>query len=471
MRLSVPRLVVAGLSGDAGKTLVSLGLVRALARRGVRVAPFKKGPDYIDAAWLGAAARKPGRNLDPFLMNDEALGKALGTCPDADLLVVEGNRGLYDGIDAAGGNSTAELAKKLGAPILLVVDVTKTTRTAAAMVLGCQKLDPDAWIAGVVLNRVATPRQEWVIRDAIAAATGVPVVGAIGLLRSESRLVGRHLGLVTAAEHPGREEALEKIADAVEKAVAVDAVVALAARAFDRTFPDAAAPAKGDAVRIGIVKDAAFSFYYPENLEALEARGAELVPVAALDDEAFPEVDAIYIGGGFPEVHAERLSGARQFLGSLREAAGRGVPVYAECGGLMLLSRDLSVQGRRYPMAGVLDLQVEQTVRPKGHGYAVGSVDLANPFFAMGTELRGHEFHYSHVVAGGDAGRTVMGLSKGTGVQEHRDGVVKGNVWASYVHLHASTSDAWADGLVAAARRQALGELIHETALRQETGR
>jgi cobyrinic acid a,c-diamide synthase len=463
MRLSVPRLVVAGLSGDAGKTLVSLGIVRALARRGAKVAAFKKGPDYIDAAWLGAAAGKPGRNLDTFLMKDESLGKALETGAGADLLVVEGNRGLYDGVDAQGGHSTAELAKKLGAPILLVVDVTKTTRTAAALVLGCQKLDPEAWIAGVVLNRVATPRHEAVIRDAIASATGVPVLGAIGLLRSEARLVGRHLGLVTAAEHPGREEALEKIADVVECAVALDAVVALAGRAFERTFPEAAPPSKGDAVRIGVVRDVAFSFYYPENLEALEARGAELVPVAALEDEAIPDVDAVYVGGGFPEVHAERLSLARRFLGSLREAAASGVPVYAECGGLMLLSRDLSVQGRRYPMAGVLDLQVEQTVRPKGHGYAVGSVDWPNPFFAVGTELRGHEFHYSHVVAGADAGRTVMGLSKGTGVHERRDGVVKGNVWASYVHLHASTSDAWADGLVAAARRQAVGESLHET--------
>ena len=453
MRLTVPRLVVAGLSGDAGKTLVSLGIVRALARRGVKVAAFKKGPDYIDAAWLASAAGRPGRNLDTFLMEDEALGSTLETAADAELLLVEGNRGLYDGIDAAGGHSTAELAKKLGAPILLVVDVTKTTRTAAALVLGCQKLDPEAWIAGVVLNRVATSRQEGVIRTAIAAATGVPVLGAIGLLRTESRLVGRHLGLVTAAEHPGREEALEKIADSVESAVALDAVVALAGRAFERTFGSAPAAAKGGPVRIGVVKDAAFSFYYPENLEALEARGAELVPVSALDDETLPEVDAVYVGGGFPEVHVERLSGSRRFLGSLREAAEQGVAIYAECGGLMLLSRDLSVQGRRYPMAGVLDVSVEQTVRPQGHGYAVGTVDTPNPFFPAGTELKGHEFHYSHVVAGSDADRTVVALAKGAGVRARRDAIVKGNVWASYVHLHARTSDAWADGLVAAAGR------------------
>ena len=465
MRLSVPRLVVAGLSGDAGKTLVSLGIVRSLARRGARVAPFKKGPDYIDAAWLGAAAGRPGRNLDTFLMPDEAIGAALAAAAGDELLVVEGNRGLYDGIDAAGAHSTVELAKKIGAPILLVVDATKATRTVAALVLGCQKLDPDAWIAGVVLNRVATPRQERVIRDAVAAATGIPVVGAVGVLRSQARLVGRHLGLVTAIEHPAREEALERIADAVEEAVALDAVVALAGKAREKLFADAAVPVRGEPVRIGVVRDAAFSFYYPENLEALEARGAELIDVTALDDEPLPDLDAIYVGGGFPEVHIERLATARRFLSSLRAAAEEGVPVFAECGGLMLLARELSVDGRSYPMAEVLDLSVEQTLRPKGHGYAVGLVDRPNPFFAEGTELVGHEFHYSHVVAGADAERTVLSLTKGEGILGRRDAVVKGNVWASYVHLHARSSNAWADGFVAGARRRATDAA--ETAARE----
>ena len=451
MRLSLPRLVVAGLSGDAGKTLVSLGLVRALIRRGVPVAPFKTGPDYLDAAWLGAAAGRAGRNLDTFLMDDAALGRTLASASGAALAVVEGNRGLFDGVDAEGTQSSAGLAKKLGAPVLLVVDVTKTTRTAAALVLGCQKMDPDLRIAGVVLNRVATPRHERVIREAIASATGLPVLGALGVLRSEARLVGRHLGLVTADEWPDREAALDRIADAVGPSLDLEAILALAAGAEERRFPDLPAVAADGPVRIGVVRDAAFSFYYPENLEALEARGAVLVPVSALADERLPDVDAVYVGGGFPEVHVERLALARTFLGSLREAAGRATPVYAECGGLMLLAQTLEVQGRRHAMSGVLDLAVEQTVRPQGHGYAAGTVDRPNPFYAPGTEVRGHEFHYSRVVGGADAGLTALELSRGTGIRDRRDGIVKGSVWASYVHVHARTSDAWADGLVAAA--------------------
>lgn len=455
MQLVEPRLVVAGLSGDGGKTLVSLGLVRELVRRGLAVAPFKKGPDYIDVAWLGAAAGRPGRNLDTFLMDRGALGASLATARGADLLVVEGNRGLFDGVDGGGTHSTAELAKRLGAPVLLVVDVTKTTRTAAALVLGCKLFDPALEIGGVVLNRVATSRQEALIRGAIEGATGIPVVGAIGVLRGEARLPGRHLGLVTAGEHPQRAAAIERLASAVGKGVDLDRVRAIAERARALDLPETGTVAGGPRVKVAVVRDEAFSFYYPENLEALEARGADLVPVEALEDGTLPPVDAVYVGGGFPEVHRERLAGARRFLASLRAAASDGVPVYAECGGLMLLSRELSVDGRSYPMAGVLDLVVEQMPRPQGHGYVTGRVDRANPFYPQGAEVVGHEFHYSRVVGGADAARTSVALTKGDGLGGARDGVVKRRVWASYVHVHARSSDLWADGLMAAARVRA----------------
>jgi cobyrinic acid a,c-diamide synthase len=458
MRLTAPRIAIGGLAGDAGKTLLSLGLARAASRRGRRVAAFKKGPDYIDAAWLGAAASCPGRNLDTFLMDDAHLGRALATADLADLLVIEGNRGLFDGVDARGSHSTAELAKRVGAPLLLVVDVHKATRTVAAEVLGCCHFDPELKIAGVVLNRVATARQERVVREAVEAATEVPVVGAIPVL-GKQLLPDRHLGLVTAAEHPRREEAIELAARAVEAHVSVDAVLALAAPAPVRAFPDAAPARRGPTARVAVVRDAAFSFYYPENLEALADRGAELVTVSALDDEPVPDVDAVYVGGGFPEVHAGRLAAAQGFLASLRRAEARGVPMYAECGGLMLLARALKVDGQVHAMAGVLDLEVEQTARPQGHGYAVGRIDRRTAFFAEGEEIRGHEFHYSRVSGGGDVSRTSMALGKGGGVAPGRDGITKGSVFASYVHVHAASSDAWADGLMAAARgRRATGE-------------
>jgi len=451
VRFTTPRLVVAGLSGDSGKTLVSLGIAAALKARGVDVAPFKKGPDYIDAAWLGAATGRPGRNLDTFLQGPEALGSVLSRGASAGLALVEGNRGLFDGFDAAGTHSTAELAKSLGAPIVLVVDVTKATRTVAALVLGCRALDPDVPLAGVVLNRVATPRQERVIRDALAGAGGPPVLGALPRI-DDDPLPGRHLGLVTAGEHPRTQEAIGTAARLAEAHLDLDTLLEIAARAPAVELPERETPQKGSPVRIGVLRDEAFSFYYPENFEALQELGAELVFFSALAGDPLPDVDALYVGGGFPELYAARLAENRVLAGSLRAAAADGMPVYAECGGLMYLAKELVTDGAAHPMAGVIDLVVEQTSRPEGHGYAEGTVERANPFFETGARLRGHEFHYSRPLGGASRATTVVGLGRGTGIGDGRDAIVEGRVWASYLHLHALGTPAWAPGLVGLAR-------------------
>jgi len=451
MLLSTPRLIVAGLSGDSGKTLVALGLARAFSSRGLSVSPFKKGPDYIDAGWLGSAARAPGRNLDTFLMSREALGAALARGLPTDLILVEGNRGLYDGFDAAGSHSTAELAKLLAAPVVLVVDVTKMTRTTAALVKGCADLDPEVNLAGVVLNRVGTARQEKVIREAIRHACGPPVLGAIPRL-DDDPLPGRHLGLVTAVEHPWRDDALEYVEQLVDSRTDLDALLEAARSAAATSLPEWTPPQAGSPVRIGVFRDEALSFYYPENLEALEHAGADLVTVSPLGDRTLPEVDALYFGGGFPEVHVERLANNRPMREAVSAAAADGMPVYAECGGLMFLARELIVDGTSHPMAGVLDLVVEQAARPQGHGYVVAEVDRDNPFFPAGTRLRGHEFHYSRVIAGEDSEVTTLRLDRGQGVGGGRDGLVKGRVWASYVHLHALGTPAWATALTDLAR-------------------
>lgn len=451
MLLSAPRLVIAGLSGDSGKTLASLGIVRALARRGLRVAPFKKGPDYIDAAWLGAAAGTPARNLDTFIMSPEAIGAALAHARTANLALIEGNRGLFDGFDAAGTHSTAELAKRIGAPVVLVVDVTKATRTVAALVLGCASLDPEITLAGVLLNRVGTLRQERVIRAAIDAIDGPPVLGALPRLEGDL-LPGRHLGLVTVAEHPRRDEAIERAAELVETHVDLDGLLDAARTAPAIELPDRAPLPAGSRVRVGIFRDEALSFYYPENLEALEEAGAELVMISPLRDEAPVDLDALYFGGGFPEVHVNRLAGNRSMRDAVRKAADDGMPIYAECGGLMYLSRELIVDGRSHPMAGVLDLVVEQTERPQGHGYVEAEVDRDNPFFAPGSRLRGHEFHYSRVVAGADAAASTLRLRRGRGLGGRRDGLVKGRVWASYLHLHGLGTPDWATAFTGLAR-------------------
>ncbi|MEE4272778.1 MAG: cobyrinate a,c-diamide synthase [Thermoanaerobaculales bacterium] len=459
MRLRTPRLVVAGLSGDGGKTLVSLGLCRALGEGGRVVQAFKKGPDYIDAAWLAAATGRPCRNLDPFLMEEEAMGRAVAADPDADLLLVEGNRGLFDGVDAAGSHSTATLAKLLGAPVILVVNTTKVTRTAAAAVLGCTHLDPELDIAGVILNRVATARQERVVRDAVENATGVPVIGAIPKIKGDDPLPDRHLGLVTAVEHPRRDEAIVRAAAAVAANVDLEQVWAIASAAPEVEIKTSDVVPGSTRVTIGYFSDQAFSFYYPENLESLQAAGARLVEVSPSGDSCMPDVDGLYIGGGFPEVHAARLAESRDFAQSVRERVDRGMPVYAECGGLMYLARQLEVGGATYPMSGVLDLVIRQTDRPQGHGYEQLVIDRENPFFAIGTELVGHEFHYSKIVDGSARRATVGEVARGSGTGECRDGIVVGRVWASYLHLHASATPQWAAGFLECASAHA-----HESA-------
>jgi cobyrinic acid a,c-diamide synthase len=451
---ALPRVVVAGLAGSAGKTLVAAGLIRALRRRGLRVAPFKKGPDYIDPAWLGAAAGCEAKSLDSFLMSENAILGALEGATGSDMAVVEGNRGLFDGVDAKGTHSTAELAKCIGAPLLLVIDVSKSTRTVAALVLGCRAMDPGLNLAGIILNRVGNKRQERVIREAIALATTVPVLGAIPRLALD-HLPSRHLGLIMPGERDNGERALELMGDAIEQGLDVGAICRLSQEAPplpSRVTMPGQVLHSGEPVRIGILKDHAFSFYYPENLAALEAQGAQLVPISPLGDTALPDIEALYAGGGYPEEHAARLAANSSFRSALATRIEAGLPVWAECGGLMYLASDLIKQGRRYPMVGVLPIAIEQTGRPQAHGYVEACVDSDNPFMACGTKLRGHEFHYSRVVRNSALVLTALSVQTGTGIGDGRDGIVVGNVFASYLHLFAPGAPEWAPALVRVAR-------------------
>jgi cobyrinic acid a,c-diamide synthase len=374
-------------------------------------------------------------------MAPDAIGAGLQKGEAADLWIIEGNRGLYDGLDAAGSHSTAELAKLLRAPVVLVIDITKMTRTTAALVMGCRDLDPDVNLAGIVLNRVGTARHESVIRRAIEEISGPPVVGAIPRLTGDP-LPGRHLGLLTAAEHPAREEAIELAREAIEAHTDLEMALEIARIAPPLTLPDRPSSPHVAKVKIGIFRDEAFSFYYPENLEALEAAGAELEFISPIQHSVLPEVDALYIGGGFPEVHVDRLADNTKMLQAVRAAAASGMPMYAECGGLMYLSRELIVEGTARPMAGALDLVIEQTPRPQGHGYVEAEVDRSNPFHEAGARLRGHEFHYSRVIEGEP--ETALALRRGNGIGGKRDGIVRGNIWASYMHIHASGTPSWA---------------------------
>ena len=453
MKNRLPRVVIAALRGGSGKTTLAIGLIAAWRERAGQVVPFKKGPDYIDAGWLALAAGQPCYNLDPFMMNEEQILQSF--CERtrlADGAVIEGNRGLYDGMDAGGTCSTAALAKVLQAPVLLVVDATKITRTAAAAVLGCQHFDPEVQIRGVILNRVAGARHEEMLRTTIEQYCGIPVVGAVPKVK-EDAFPERHMGLVTALEHPEARDAVLSRIRVVEKYIDLDRVLTVARQAPALIWERGLQPRRMTKAyrqpEVGVIRDSAFQFYYPENLEALEARGARVLEVNSLRDESLPGLDALYIGGGFPETHAEELAANGRFRESLRSAIEGGLPVYAECGGLMYLGRNLHVGDRTYPMVGVLPMDFRLMGRPQGHGYTMVEVVEANPFYAVGLTLRGHEFHYSRVDDTDPTGLTMaFAVRRGIGILDGKDGVCYRNVLATYTHIHAIGSPEWAEGLV-----------------------
>jgi cobyrinic acid a,c-diamide synthase len=342
--------------------------------------------------------------------------------------------------------------------VVLVVNATKVTRTAAALVLGCQRLDPDVQIVGVIVNRVSGARHERIVREAIESVCNIPVLGAIPRAKDVVLLPSRHLGLVTPHEHSHREPLAQHLLDCVGGYLDFDRLLEISREAVPIVVP----PVRvldlpdGNGLTIGYLNDSAFCFYYPENLEALRAAGARLVTISGLTAASLPAgLEALYIGGGFPETHAQALSENVGFLASLRQAARSGLPIYAECGGLMYLSRALSWKGRRFPMAGVLDFEVDVCDTPQGHGYVELLVDRQNAFFPAGTRLRGHEFHYSKLLSAGHPPATACAVKRGTGCSEGRDAVVTENVWAAYTHLHALATPEWAHAMVRAARRRA----------------
>ena len=458
MSRSCPRLLLTALRGGAGKTTLTLGLLAAWQAQGRNVVPFKKGPDYIDPAWHSLAAGSPSHNLDPFLMEGEQIVALVSRHAEAaDALLIEGNRGLFDGLDDRGTYSTAELAKLLAVPVVLVVDCTMTTRTAAALVLGCQHFDPQVNLAGVILNQVARPRHEDILRKSIEHYCKVPVLGAVPRLKC-AVFPERHMGLVPPPEHRAAVRAVAAAQDIAERYLDLTGLWQAASQApplprASRALYPAADPQPQ--VHIGIVRDAAFQFYYPENLEALEQAGARLVFINALaDPELPPDVDALYLGGGFPETSAAALARNETFRASVLAAAHQGLPIYAECGGLMYLGQAIqTLQGESHPMVGLLPYNFVMGKSPQGHGYTVLEVDRENPYFKPGTRLKGHEFHYSRLEPepGPDA-NLVFHMTRGAGVCGHRDGFVYQNVLATYTHLHALGSPDWAPALVRQAR-------------------
>jgi cobyrinic acid a,c-diamide synthase len=368
------------------------------------------------------------------------------------IAVIEGNRGLFDGMDVRGVHSTAELAKKIGSPVILIIDSTKASRTLAAMVLGCLKMDPELYIAGVILNMVGTSRQELLARTAVEEHCGVPVVGAVPRIRDNS-LLERHMGLVPPFEHPKADRSLAAATDMVRKFVNLDDILNIAKKACPLNVPcrvdEHASSSAFRPLRIGVVRDKSFWFYYPENIEALMSLGASIVEINSMVDRVLPEIDALYIGGGFPETHAPALAANKPFRVALQESIQNGLPLYAECGGLMYLGKSLILNGSEYPMVNTFPVSFTVEQRPQGHGYTELQVTTDNPFFTKGTVVRGHEFHYSRPIPSElERLRMIFKNIRGSGFMEKRDGLFFMNALACYSHIHAAGESTWGPALL-----------------------
>ncbi|MCL5075764.1 MAG: cobyrinate a,c-diamide synthase [Chloroflexi bacterium] len=455
----IPRLIIAGVSSGVGKTTIATGIMGALRRRGFKIQPFKAGPDYIDPSYHSRIADATSRNLDPWMLPGASLLELyLHAVEKADIAIIEGVMGLFDGRSGhEETGSTAELAKLLRSPVLLVIDISKMARSAAAVVLGYLNFDPELRLAGVILNQVGSESHRRWVTEAIEKATRIPVVGYLPR-QEELVLPERHLGLIPTTEGDAWDEFLERLIQQVTKTINLREVVRIARSAeplpaittglFTKEQPERQ-------VSIAVAQDEAFSFYYQDNLDLLSAWGARLLPFSPLHDPALPsDISGVYIGGGFPELYAAGLSANRSMQHSIKMAVAAGMPIYAECGGLMYLSQGIvDFEGRRYEMVGAIPSQTLMRQRRMRLGYVTVRARRDTPLLQRGDTVRGHEFHWSELeknIAKTEAAYDVLDDRPG-----RMEGYSRGHLLASYVHLHFGSNPALAPNFIASCARWA----------------
>ena len=446
--MSARAFVVAGVASGAGKTSITLGLLTALRRRGLTVQAFKVGPDFIDAGLHATLTGRPSYNLDGWMCGPErVLDVAARASADADVAVVEGMMGCFDGVDGAcDDGSTAQVAKWLGAPVILVLDAGGLARSAGAVALGFESFDPELRVAGIIANRAGGALHARWLGDAVRASCRADWLGAVAY-DATLALPERHLGLYTAAEGALTRELAARLGDAVERSVDLDRLLSLATPLPEREQNLACRPSPRRA-RIGVARDAAFQFYYAENLELLRAAGAELVGWSPLADADVPDVDGLYLGGGYPELHAAVLADNAAGRKAVRQFADAGRPIYAECGGLMFLAESLEdLDGRVHPMVGLLPASVRMRTHGLTLGYAEVTLIADCLLGRAGTVVRGQEFHASTL---GPVPATVPRVYRvqGPGSSERAEGYLLGRTLMSYVHLHFASSPGLATAFV-----------------------
>jgi len=438
-------VMITGTHSGVGKTTVSLGLMAALTRKGMSVQPFKVGPDFIDPSHHTAISGNPSMNLDSYIMGTKGVCRTFAKYQNSDISIIEGVMGLYDGIESTQIASSAHVAKTLGIPVLLVINVHGMSRSAAAVVKGYQMLDPDVNIAGLVLNMVGSPRHRKLVEDAVRAeGIDIPVIGSLPSNR-ELTLPSRHLGLYMAHE---QMQDYDKLVDFIDANVDMNALLEISSipdipknitinEDEDKNRNKEIDMEKRFNVTIGVAMDGAFCFYYQEMLDELEKLGAKLAFFSPLSDD-LPDIDGLILGGGYPELFLDKLSSGRA-LTDIRKAAQDGMPVYAECGGLMYLGKSLEVKGKTYEMAGVLDARSSMVGRFQALGYTEAEVVCDNPLSLKGQVIRGHEFHYSVTECDRDA-RFAYSMNRGKGIEDAKDGLMVYNTLAGYMHTHPASA-------------------------------
>ena len=437
-----PTVVIAGVRSGVGKTTIATGIMGALNRRGYAVQPFKAGPDYIDPSYHQVACGVPSRNLDTWLLPHATVLELYGKASSKrQISVVEGVMGLFDGhssLDEEG--STAQLAKLLNAPVILVADASSVARSVAAEVLGYQQFDPDLNVAGVILNGVGSDRHLEFCQPQIEATTGLPVLGYLPR-RAEFEQPERHLGLIPTVEGTVANQWYDALIAQVEETIDVSRVAQLAQLCSPPASAPQVYPLEPQPRRaiIAVAQDKAFNFYYQDSLDLLEAWGAEIVPFSPLEDESLPEgAGGVYLGGGFPEMFAAELSANRPMLDSIRHAATRGIPLYGECGGLMYLGRSLKgFDGEAHAMAGLVPAVSAMSQSRLSLGYREVEALGDGPLLSAGQQVRGHEFHWSTLEQAPGENESVYRVVNQGG---RPDGFRSGSVWATYVHVHMGSA-------------------------------
>ncbi|MEM3059609.1 MAG: cobyrinate a,c-diamide synthase, partial [Methanomassiliicoccales archaeon] len=422
-------------------TTIATGIMALLSKK-YKVQGFKVGPDYIDPSFHSVATGRPSRNLDSFLLDRKTILNVFGwTMRDADIAVIEGVRGLYDGLTSTGDTgSTAEIAKILGAPVILVVNARSLAKSAAAHVLGFKMLDQSIRIEGVILNQVSGERHRKKAIEAVEKLTHTPVIGAIE--RKKEQLPERHLGLVTMHEKEDPMKTIRFIAEMASE-IDLDGLLEISEKAEPFEFPaNCPFPTKEEkGVKIAVPFDRAFSFYYPENIESIEAAGGKVIKFKPAEGDAFPEADGYYIGGGYPEIYAEALSSNKDFMEGLRSAAEEGKLIYGECGGLITLCESITFGGKKWKMAGIFKCDSIVSLDRQGLAY-VEAVGTRDNFMFPAKRVRGHEFHYSRI-SPIPTGPFAYSIERGVGIDGKNDGLIRQRVIGAYLHQHALSNKDW----------------------------